>query len=88
MTTATEDMREKIDRENDERSLHWRMERFTKRWATDLAKNDQAQFHADLVLLLQAVHRDANRDIHRLMLSVIQSWPPAPRLLPLRNEQK
>ncbi len=47
MTTATEALREAMERERDERSLHAAMLRFTKKWNPD-HKDDALDFQADL----------------------------------------
>lgn len=74
--TATEAMQERLGREQDERSVHSSMRRFTQRWAPD-DRHDAAEFQADLALVLQAVHRDASRDTHALLTKALMVMPPA-----------
>lgn len=74
MKTATETMREIDDRHRDERSVHACMQRFIDRWAPF----EKGEFVADLTLVLQAVHRDASRETHALLMHALQSMPPAP----------
>lgn len=78
MKTATEAMQDRIGREQDERSLHAYMRRFVERWTADMDKRDAAEFQADLTLVLQAVHRDANRETHALLRNALAAMPPAP----------
>lgn len=74
MKTATESMREIDDRHRDERSVHSSMRRFIDRWAPF----EKGEFVADLTLVLQAVHRDASREMHELLMRALQAMPPAP----------
>lgn len=77
MKTATESMQERIGVEQGERSVHAYMRRFVERWApTD--RRDAAEFQADLVLVLQSVHRDASRDTHALLRRALEAMPPSP----------
>lgn len=75
MTTATEALREAMERERDERSLHAAMLRFTKKWNPD-HKDDALDFQADLLVLVQAVHRDAMRETHALLTNALAAMPP------------
>jgi len=78
MTTATESMMDVRDRDMDERSLHGRMKWFTEKWTAELRSGDAGEFQADLLLLVQAIHRDANRETHRLLVSALSAAPPSP----------
>ena len=73
--TATETVSESMDRERDERSLHTAMRRFTKKWNPD-HKDDAMDFQADLLLLVQAIHRDASRETHALLMNALAVMPP------------
>lgn len=77
MKTATETMQERLEVEQDERSVHASMRRFAQRWAPD-DRHDAAEFHADLTLVLQSVHRDASRETHALLVKALSAMPPSP----------
>lgn len=77
MATATETARENMERERDERSLHAAAQRFLKKWNPD-HKDDALEFQADLLLLVQAVHRDAMRETHALLKNALAAMPPQP----------
>jgi hypothetical protein len=68
----------------DERSLHRKVQWFTEKWTTalDLNKRDAAEFSADFVAVIQAVHRDANRETHNLLTKALMAMPPAPIFIP------
>lgn len=84
--TATEAASQR-DRDLDERSLHQRMEWFFKKHAP-ADKYEAAEFHADLVMVLQAVHRDASRETHALLTNALRVMPPMfPAILP-KSDQK
>jgi len=72
--TATEASKER-ERDMDERALHRRMEWFFKRYAP-VDKREAAEFHADLVMVIQAVHRDASRETHALLTKALMAMPP------------
>ena len=63
----------------DERDLHRRVQWFTEKWTTslDLNKRDAAEFTADLTTVVQAVHRDATRDISAILTKIMMAIPPA-----------
>ena len=84
MTTATESIAERRDREYDERSLHHCVERFVSRWTEGMGGVERSTFHGDLVLLIQAVHRDAMRETHALLKSALAVMPPSPIII--RND--
>lgn len=78
MTTATEAMQEKIAADQDERAVHRRVQWFVEKWTTsmDLNKRDSAELNADLVMVIQAVHRDASRETHELLRRSLAVMPP------------
>lgn len=78
MTTATESMAEIREREMDERSLHGRMKWFTAKWTDELRPDQGSEFYADLLMLVQAIHRDANRETHALLKNALAAMPPQP----------
>lgn len=77
MKTATELLQEQVGRDRDERSLHSRMLWFTEKWADEmnLSREQVATFSADLVMVVQAVHRDASRDTHALLTKALAAMP-------------
>jgi hypothetical protein len=60
--------------EMDERALHDRMEWFFKKYAP-ADKREAAEFHADLAMVVQAVHRDASRHTHNLLEKALSVMP-------------
>lgn len=78
MQTATSIDSEDRRRDLDEQSLHKRMQWFTEKWtvAMDLNKRDAAEFSADMILVVQAVHRDASRETHALLSKSLAAMPP------------
>lgn len=76
MVTATEAIQEARERERDERSLHATTQRFTEKWTAELRSGDAGEFQADLLMLIQAVHRDAMRETHALLKSSLALMPP------------
>jgi hypothetical protein len=62
------------DRELDERALHQRMEWFFKKYAP-ADKYEAAEFHADLMMVVQAVHQDASRHTHDLLTKALAIIP-------------
>jgi hypothetical protein len=62
------------DKDRDERVLHQRMEWFSKKY-TPMGKEAAAEFHADLLMLVQAVHRDASRHTHDLLVKALAAVP-------------
>ena len=75
METATEKLSERREADMDERALHNRMEWFSKKYAP-ADKRECAEWHADLLLVVQAVHRDASRETHRLLGNALALMPP------------
>ena len=78
MSTATEAANEAYEIARDERSLHGAMERFTKKWTAEIRQGDASEFHADLLMLVQAIHRDASRETHALLRNALAAMPPQP----------
>lgn len=78
LKTATEVARDEASR--DERDLHRRVQWFTEKWtvALDLNKRDAAELTADFALVVQAVHKDATRDISAILSKIMMAMPPAP----------
>jgi hypothetical protein len=62
------------DQALDERALHQRMEWFFKKYAP-ADKREAAEFHADLAMVVQAVHRDASRETHALLTKALAVMP-------------
>ena len=88
MTSATEQATANRERDQDERSLHRRMEWFTKKWTAHLdGPRARSEFHAALLLLIQAIHRDANRETHRLLVAALAASPPAPIIITKPHER-
>ena len=81
MATATESVAERRDREYYERSLHHGAERFVSRWTDGMGSEERSKFHVDLVLLIQAVHRDAMRETHALLKNALAVMPPSPIII-------
>lgn len=79
MSTATEAAMAQREREIDERTLHARVKYFVEKWTTqmDLNKRDAAELNADLMMVVQAVHRDASRETHELLKRSLAAIPPA-----------
>ena len=78
LKTASEVAQDQATR--DERDLHRRVQWFTEKWtiALDLNKRDAAEFTADFTTVVQAVHRDATRDISAILTKIMMAIPPAP----------
>lgn len=72
--TATE-MLKRDDADMDARMLHDAMERFSYHWAPSEPRK-QAEFQADLLLLIQAVHRDAARPFGKMLENAMALMPP------------
>lgn len=73
--TATELMMQDRDSWRDERIVHDYMERFVKKWAPS-DRNEAAEFHADFLSVIQAVHRDAARPMHDALTKAFAAMPP------------
>jgi hypothetical protein len=75
-----------VDQALDERALHQRMEWFTKTHAPS-DKYEAAEFHADLLMLVQAVHRDASRHTHDLLAKALSAVPMPATFMPPKDEK-
>ena len=77
MTTATETIAAKREYDTTERALHDRVRWFTEKWTSsaDLNKREAAEFSADLIMVVQAVHRDAGRTTHELLVKALMAMP-------------
>lgn len=85
MTTSLEEMQAKSEADRDERALHRRVQWFVEKWTTsmDLNKRDAAELNADLVMVIQEVHRDASRGTHALLRNALAVMPtPAQMIIP------
>lgn len=82
-----EQLQAKRDVEADERAMHARVKWFTEKWtaAMDLNKRDAAEFSADLIMVVQAIHRDANRTTHDLLMKALAAAPMPAVLIPEKN---
>ena len=78
MTTATEAALQQLDKTRDERELHQRMRWFVDKWAErlDASREEASELSADILLLVQAVHRDASRETHALLRNSLALMPP------------
>ena len=81
--TATEAAKQS-EAGRDERDLHRKVQWFTEKWtvAMDLNKRDAAEFSADFVTVIQAVHRDASRTTHELLAKSFAAMPPPSFIIP------
>ena len=86
LKTATEVASDQALR--DERLLHERVRWFTEKWTTglDLNKRDAAELTADFTMVVQAVHRDATRDISAILTKIMLAIPPAPIFVQKRDQ--
>jgi hypothetical protein len=78
MPTALDAAKAASEADRDERALHRRVQWFVEKWTTsmDLNKRDAAELNADLVMVIQEVHRDASRTTHELMRNTLAVMPP------------
>lgn len=78
MTTATEAALQQLDKTRDERELHQRMKWFVDKWAErlDASREETSELSADILLLVQAVHRDASRETNSLLRNSLALMPP------------
>jgi hypothetical protein len=61
--------------ENDtQRALHQRVEWFTEKWAP-VDRRNNAEFAADFMMVVQAIHTDANRHTHALLTKSLAAMP-------------
>lgn len=84
MTTATEAALQQLDKTRDERELHQRMKWFVDKWAErlDASREEASELSADILLLVQALHRDASRETHALLTKALMAMPPQPMIIP------
>ncbi len=90
MTSALETGRADREVNLDERSLHMRVKWFVEKWTTamDLNKRDAAELNADLVMVVQSVHRDASRETHALLTKALMAMPPQPIFVPKFTQEQ
>lgn len=74
MKTATE-LSEELDTLTNEKILHERMKWFFEKHAP-IDKYASAEFHADLIMVMQAIHQDASRHTHALLQTALKALPP------------
>ena len=74
----------------DERELHRRVKWFVEKWTTglDLNKRDAAELSADFTVVVQAVHRDATRDISAILTKIMMAIPPQKIFMPDSARQR
>lgn len=84
MTTSLEAAQAASEADREERALHRRVQWFVEKWTTslDLNKRDAAELNADLVMVIQEVHRDASRTTHELLRNSLAAMPPRPMIIP------
>lgn len=84
--TAAQTLAE-LDKTRDERELHQRMKWFVDKWAErlDASREETSELSADIVLLVQAVHRDASRETHVLLTKALMAMPPAQFIIPKKD---
>ena len=78
MSTATKTALEHLDKQRDERELNQRMKWFVDKWAErlDASRDETAELSADIIMLVQAVHRDASRETHEMLRRSLATMPP------------
>lgn len=83
MTTATEAALQQLDKTRDERELLQCMKWFVDKWAErlDASREETSELSADILLLVQAVHRDASRETHALLTKALMAMPPQPMII-------
>lgn len=83
MTTATKQALAQFDKNRDERELNQRVKWFVDKWAErlDASREEISELSADLVMVVQAVHRDASRESHALLTQALLAMPPQPILI-------
>jgi hypothetical protein len=72
--TATEVMQDR-DAWRDERIVHDYMNHFCKRWAPS-DQRENAEFQADFLSVVQAIHRDAARPMHDALTKAFAAMSP------------
>jgi hypothetical protein len=71
---------------NVDQALHQRMEWFFKKYAP-VDKREAAEFHADLMMVVQAVHRDASRHTHDLLAKALSAMPMPAVFMPMPEKK-
>lgn len=84
MPTATETALQQLDRNRDERELNQRVKWFVDKWSErlDASREEEAELSADLIMVVQAVHRDASRTTHELLAKSLAAMPPPTFIMP------
>lgn len=72
--TATEAL-EQNGRDSDERALRHYVEHFIRAWAPP-EPHAAAEFQADFLLVVQAIHRDASRPLQKALTVAFAAMPP------------
>jgi hypothetical protein len=82
MPNALEASQVEREADLDRQAVHRRVSWFVEKWTTqlDLNKRDAAELTADLVVVIQEVHRDASRTTHELLRTSLAAMPP-PQLI-------
>ena len=67
----------RMNADRDERDLNRRIKWFVDKWSErlDAGREEAAELSADVVTLVQAVHRDASRETHALLASALSAMP-------------
>jgi hypothetical protein len=73
-STATDFVEQKRDSEMDAREVHLAMEHFSFHWAPSEPRK-AAEFQADLLMLVQAVHRDSARPFADILAKAFSAMP-------------
>jgi hypothetical protein len=84
MTTSLEAAHAASEADRSERALNRRVQWFVEKWTTqmDLNKRDAAELSADLVMVIQEVHRDASRTTHELLRNSLAAMPAPQFIVP------
>lgn len=83
MSITAKEAMERRASELDEQSLHRRVRWFVEKWTNhlDMNRHDTAELNADLVMVVQAVHRDASRETHALLTKALMAMPASSIIL-------
>ena len=83
MTTALEVAQAASEADRNERALNRRVQWFVEKWTNqmDLNRRDASELNADIVMVVQAVHRDASRETHTLLARALSAMPSPTILL-------
>lgn len=79
--TATQISVKELERDRDERHLHAYVERFVKKWAPK-DRDENAEFHADFISVVQVIHRDASRPFGAMLEKAMMAMPSWPITVP------